>query len=169
MVHHLVYHVRVVRSSAEAPYWFPSLPNFYWWRTSLHRPVFGHIRCWNTTFHLYHRRLVGPSNRTTQNAMTFNTAKCKFMKVSRKRTTSSLNGCILEEVPTFKYLSILISSDLSWCQHIQSACTKAGNIIGLLIYRHYCRQQNVTPVVYIITETSCWVCSTSMGSIYSTR
>ena len=83
------------------------------------------------------------SNWATQNAMTFNTAKCKFMKVSRKRSRSiltpslTLNGCILEEVLTIKYLGILISSDLSWSQHIQDVCSKARKIIGLIYRRYY--------------------------------
>ena len=58
------------------------------------------------------------SNWTTRNFMTFNTTKCKFMLISRKRshyvptTPLSLNGCILEKVPSFKYLGMIISSDL---------------------------------------------------------
>ena len=83
------------------------------------------------------------SNWTTQNFMTFNTTKCKFMLISRKRshyvptTPLSLNGCILEKVPSFKYLGIMISSDLSWSEHIQRACGKARKIIGLLYRRYY--------------------------------
>ena len=83
------------------------------------------------------------SNWTTRNFMTFNTTKCKFMLISRKRshyvstTPLSLNGCILEKVPSFKYLGIMISSDLSWSEHIQRACGKARKIIGLLYRRYY--------------------------------
>ena len=83
------------------------------------------------------------SNWTTRNFMTFNTTKCKFMLISRKRshyvptTPLSLNGCILEKVPSFKYLGMIISSDLSWSEHIQRACGKARKIIGLLYRRYY--------------------------------
>jgi len=48
-----------------------------------------------------------------------------------------LNGCPLEEVPTFKYLGIIISSDLSWSQHIEGICSKARKIIGMLYRRYY--------------------------------
>ena len=40
-------------------------------------------------------------------------------------------------IPTFKYLGILISSDLSWSQHIQEVCSKARKIIGLIYRRYY--------------------------------
>ena len=82
------------------------------------------------------------SNLATLNLMTFTCAKCKFMLVSRKRTHSTpvtplcLNGSALEVVPTFKYLGVLLSADLSWTQHIQNTCSKAHKIVGLL-YRHY--------------------------------
>jgi len=83
------------------------------------------------------------SNWATQNTMTFNTAKCKYMRISRKKKCSIsapsffLNGCPLEEVPTFKYLGIIISSDLSWSQHIRGICSKARKIIGMLYRRYY--------------------------------
>ena len=83
------------------------------------------------------------SDWTTLNAMTFNTAKCKSMTISRKRnhftplSPLSLNGSTLETVTNFKYLDVLISSDLSWSHHIQGVCSKARKIIGLLYRRYY--------------------------------
>ena len=97
------------------------------------------------------------SNWATQNAMTFNTDKCKCMKVSRKRTCAipapplTLNGCILDEVPTFKYLGILISSDLSWSQHIQDVCSKARKITGL-IYRRYYQYTDSSTLLQLYTS-----------------
>jgi len=43
----------------------------------------------------------------------------------------------MEEVETFKYLGLLISSDLSWNDHIDSVCSKAKRILGLLYRRYY--------------------------------
>ena len=76
----------------------------------------------------------------------FNTQKCKFMRVTRKRTgirPPTLHFCCwpLQEVDSYKYLGILLSSDLSWTQHIQSTCGKVRKLIDL-IYRHFYQCSN---------------------------
>ena len=73
------------------------------------------------------------------NYLQFNIQKCDFMRVTRKRTgvcppTLYLCREPLQEVNSYKYLGILLSSDLSWSQHIQSICGKARKLTGL-IYR----------------------------------
>ena len=74
----------------------------------------------------------------SSNFMTFNESKCKVMHISQKRyplspcTSIMLNGSILETVTMYKYLGLLISSDLSWSNHIQSVCSKARKIVGLI-------------------------------------
>ena len=50
-----------------------------------------------------------------------------------------LNGSPLELVSSFKYLGVLISSNLSWSPHILSICRKSRQLIGILyrlFYRH---------------------------------
>ena len=75
------------------------------------------------------------------NNLSLNPAKCKTMLLSRKRNLSHppqllLNEAPLEQVEAFKYLGVLISSDLSWSRHIDSICAKGKRLIGLL-YRRF--------------------------------
>jgi len=77
------------------------------------------------------------------NHLTFNTSKCNYMMLSRKRSPTTpfhplmLNGLHLNRVECFKYLGVLLSSDLSWTPHITSVCSKARQILGLLYRRFY--------------------------------
>ena len=47
----------------------------------------------------------------------------------------SLNGSSLELVSSFRYLGVLITSNLSWSLHIQSICRKSRKILGL--FHHF--------------------------------
>ena len=81
-------------------------------------------------------------NWVDENYLTLNSAKCKYMTISRKRGNSadqvqlSVNGTPLEHIQSFKYLGLTISSDLSW-SNIISTCSKARKLIGLLYTRFY--------------------------------
>ena len=65
------------------------------------------------------------------------------MLISRKQNrmtnppTITINCNALETDPTFKYLGLLFTSDLSWSRHIEGVCTKAKKILGLLYRRFY--------------------------------
>ena len=79
----------------------------------------------------------------TRNHLHLNATKCKFMVISCKRgyhySTLFLETTPLEKVDCFKYLRLLISSDLSWSRHIGTICSKACRLLGLLyrrLYRH---------------------------------
>ena len=77
------------------------------------------------------------------NHMFLNHSKCKFMLISRKRNRMNnppaitINGQMLETVSTFKYLGLLLTSDLSWSKHIEGICTKTKKILGLIYRRFY--------------------------------
>jgi len=43
----------------------------------------------------------------------------------------------LEFVFSFKYLGVLLTSDLLWSGHVKNACTKARQLIGLIYRRFY--------------------------------
>lgn len=67
--------------------------------------------------------------------MTLNTSKCKVMQVTRKMPHShnyTLNGNILETVPSYKYLGVIISSNLSWEPHINYITNNANRTLGYL-------------------------------------
>ena len=47
----------------------------------------------------------------------------------------TLYGQPLERVNTYKYLGLLLSSGLSWTQHIHNICTKANKLLGLPFFQ----------------------------------
>ena len=71
-----------------------------------------------------------------------NCDKCKCMLVTRKRdstmpTVLLISGQPLERVYSYKYLGILLTSDLSWSAHISTICSKARQQIGMLYHKFY--------------------------------
>ena len=79
----------------------------------------------------------------TENYLNFNSSKCKYIVVSRKRAPLVpdvpllLFGSALERVDSYKYLGVLLSDDLSWSLQVKSVCQKAWCILGLLYRRFY--------------------------------
>ena len=64
------------------------------------------------------------------------------MLVSRNRNQSTqpdllLCGQPLQKVDTYKYFGLLVSSDLSWSDHISSICSKTRKLLGILYRRFY--------------------------------
>ena len=51
--------------------------------------------------------------------------------------TFYLNGVPLERVEIFKYLGVLLKSNLSWSDHIAMVCSKARKLLGLLYRQFY--------------------------------
>ena len=50
-----------------------------------------------------------------------------------------INNTLIEQVSSYKYLGILISSNLSWSPHINEVCSKARKTLGVIFrnfYRH---------------------------------
>ncbi len=75
--------------------------------------------------------------------LTFNSTKCKFMLISRKREYHHpvpnllLDDVSLKRVDCFKYLGILLTADLRWSRHIETICNKARKLLGLLYCQFY--------------------------------
>jgi len=78
----------------------------------------------------------------SSHSLTINSSKTKYMFISLRSSCLSslpplcLNGSTLELVSSYKYLGVIISSNLSWSPHIQSICSKSRKLIGLL-FRHF--------------------------------
>ena len=85
----------------------------------------------------------------TQHHLSFNTSKCKCMTVTRLRQNSvsppvlQLNGKPMENVTSYKYLGVTLTSDLTWSDHIHNITRKARRLTGML-YRQFYRWSSPT-------------------------
>ena len=78
--------------------------------------------------------------------LNFNTSKCSAMLISRKRSLTITPpplyikaGVAVEQIHSVKHLGILLTSDLTWNEHINRICNKTRRLIGLLYRRfHHC-------------------------------
>ena len=77
----------------------------------------------------------------SHNSLTLNATKCKHMVITRSRSHQCpqlfLAGQPLECVQSYKYLGVIITSNLSWSEHIQSICNKSRKLVGLLYRQFY--------------------------------
>ena len=75
------------------------------------------------------------------------------MLFSRKRTQSfhltlHIAGSQLEQVDSFKYLGILLSSNLSWSHHITTIVSKVKRLIGMM-YRNFSKHTSAAVMLQI--------------------
>ena len=65
------------------------------------------------------------------------------MVLSRKKkptvpsTPLLLNGQPLAHVTSTKYLGVILTNNLTWSEHVNSVCTKATRILGLIFRKYY--------------------------------
>ena len=77
--------------------------------------------------------------------LNFNVNKCYLMLTSRKHSHSITpplfikTDTAVEQVDSVKYLGVLLTSDLTWTEHISRICNKTRKLIGLMYRRfHHC-------------------------------
>ena len=85
--------------------------------------------------------------------MRLHPVKCNIMQITRKRTNKieasyTLEGTVLENVDSIKYLGVTITHDLRWNTHISNMCTKANRTLGYLRRNLYHCPQDVKEAAY---------------------
>ena len=86
--------------------------------------------------------------------MRFQPVKCNMMQLTNKRTSKiqasyKLEGTVLENVESIKYLGETITKDLKWNTHISNVCTKANRALVFFFRRNlFSCTQNVRGVAY---------------------
>ena len=94
-------------------------------------------------YHLLQELICRIEQWSTKNYLDFNTSKCIYMIVLRKRNPPvpdvplHLFGSTLERVDCYKYLGVLLTDDLSWSMHAETVCQKVRRVLGLLYRRFY--------------------------------
>jgi hypothetical protein len=70
------------------------------------------------------------------NEMSLNAKKCNVMSVCRLHVLTefayTVESAVLERVQSYKYLGIYLSSDLSWNNHVDYACSRANRALGFV-------------------------------------
>ena len=69
----------------------------------------------------------------------------------------------MEKVDCFKYLGLLVSSDMSFSKHIESICSKARKVTGLLYRRFNKANSDSYPIAAVPDngETTSRICEPS--------
>ena len=71
--------------------------------------------------------------------LTLNPSKCKYLIASRRRqphlprTRLFIGRDVLELVDSYCYLGVLVTSKLSWADHINHICSKARKLVVFII------------------------------------
>ena len=87
---------------------------------------------------------------SASNFLSLNAIKCKYMVISRKQSPIvpprplELFNTPMQKVDCCKYLGLLITNNLTWSAHINSICSNARKILGLIYQRFYASSNQET-------------------------
>ena len=92
--------------------------------------------------------------------MRFQLVKCNMMQLTNKRTSKiqasyKLEGTVLENVESIKYLGVTITKNLKWNTHISNVCTKANRTLGFLRRNLFLPPRCERSCLYRSGETYC--------------
>ena len=94
----------------------------------------------SSSYHELQQDISNISQWSKINLLHFNVSKCKCMLLTHKNNPYYpllfLDGVKLELVTQYKYLGVVISSNLHWTPHINQICSNARKLLGL-IYRNF--------------------------------
>ena len=73
----------------------------------------------------------------------FQPVNCNMMQLTNKRTSKiqasyKLEGTVMENVESIKYLDVTITKDLRWNTHLSNVCTKATRTLVLFFLDEIC-------------------------------
>ena len=78
--------------------------------------------------------------------LTFNPSKCKYMLLSKKNKPTKIPSVLtidnipIERTNLNKYLGIVLTSNLTWSEHIHCICSKAKKLLGLFYRQFYIQE-----------------------------
>ena len=83
-----------------------------------------------------HSELSNLNDWSTDHFMEFNSKKCKYLAITRKKNVVdlnfTLNGSQIMSVKTEKDLSVHVSTKLSWNNHTDVITSKANEMLGII-------------------------------------
>ena len=87
---------------------------------------------------------------TTNNLLKFNLNKCKYMVRSPHQpvTPLTVDNLPIEQVQSYRYLGVWLTSTLTWCVQVESVCQRARRQIGI-IYRKFYGHSNRSTLVQL--------------------
>lgn len=84
--------------------------------------------------HKFNTELDKLSKWFAANKLSLNASKTKLMSFGHKQTilNININGTIIKQVPSTKFLGVTIDSKLSWNEHVKEICNKISRSVGLI-------------------------------------